>query len=110
MSDERREWVQANRDCVIEILVPRAFLKARVEASAPAAPELLDARLSVLGRARPAAGNCVRTDWPLDLLRPLAEHAEDCAQAWSTGAWNIGHIAASALAEHARQHIVREFA
>jgi hypothetical protein len=106
--DGRREWVAANRDRFTELLIPRAFLAASAVADEPDAPEELNARLDTLG-GRPVAGNCVRVDWPVDLLQPLANYAEDCARAWNTSRiWRTAHIAAGALAEHARHAAEQE--
>jgi hypothetical protein len=107
--DGRREWVEANRARFAELLIPRAFLAASAVADEPDAPEELNARLGVASGCRPAAGDCVRIDWPVDLLTPLADYAEDCARAWSTGrTWRTAHIAAGALATHTRHMIARE--
>lgn len=106
--DGRREWVAANRDRFTEVLIPRTFLDASAAADEPEAPAELNTRLERVGGRR-AAGNCVRVDWPVDLLLPLATYAEDCARAWNASrTWRSAHIAAEALAEHARHLISRE--
>lgn len=109
MSDDgRREWVAANRDHTTELLIPRAFLAASAVADEPEAPEELNARLGVASGCRRAAGNCVRVDWPVDLLQPLVNYAEDCARTWNPVVWRTAHVAADALAEHARHLAGRE--
>jgi hypothetical protein len=105
--DGRREWVEANRDLFTELLIPRAFLAASAVADEPPAPAELNTRLGALG-GRQAAGNCVRVAWPVELLRPLADYAEACERAWTGRIWSTAHIAAGALAEHARHAAEQE--
>ncbi|MEU9405547.1 hypothetical protein AB0E08_07570 [Streptomyces sp. NPDC048281] len=103
MSDDgRREWVAANQDAFTELLIPRAFLAASAVADEPTAPDELNTRLCTASGSRPAAGNCVRVDWPVDLLRPLADYADSCERAWSGPVWSTARVAAEALAGHAR--------
>jgi hypothetical protein len=106
--DGRREWVAANRPCITELLIPRAFLDASALSDEPDAPEELNARLGVASECRPAAGNCVRVAWPVDLLQPLADYAESCERAWTGRTWSTAHVAAGALAEHLHLTIARE--
>jgi hypothetical protein len=109
--DGHRAWVASTRDAYhdafTELLIPRAFLAAHIAADQPVAPQELSLQLESVD-GRPAIGNAVRTPWPVTLLRPLADYAEDCARAWSTATWRTAHIAADALAAHIRQTIDRE--
>lgn len=109
--DGYREWVAATRDAYhdafTELLIPRAFLAAHIAASQPAAPEELALQLESVG-GRLAIGNQVRAPWPIALLRPLADYAEECARAWSPVTWRTAHIAADALAEQVRRQLTRE--
>jgi hypothetical protein len=107
VSDERREWVAANRDAYTELLIPRAFLDAHACAGAEIPDELSSHLAQVTGRS--AAGNCVRACWPVALLQPLADYAETCSRTWSprrTGP--SARVAADTLAQHARLVIERE--
>ncbi|QDN94970.1 hypothetical protein FNV58_01160 (plasmid) [Streptomyces sp. RLB1-9] len=112
MSDDgHREWVAATRDAYpetfTELLIPRAFLAGHIAASQPAAPEELSLQLDHVG-GTPALGNAVRAQWPVTLLRPLADYAEDCARAWSPVTWRTAHVAADALAEQVNRQLARE--
>jgi hypothetical protein len=110
MSDlAHRAWTRTRREVTCELLIPRAFLAARAASSGPAAPQELSARLDTVG-SHPAAGDCVRALWPTDLLQPLADYAENCADCWTGRTWVTAHVAADALAQHARHTFERESA
>lgn len=112
MSDDgHREWVAATSDAYhetfTELLIPRAFLAAYIAASEPAAPHELDLQLEHVGGV-PALGDAVRAQWPVALLRPLADYADHCSRCWSGPTWRIAHIAADALVEQIQRHLDRE--
>jgi hypothetical protein len=115
---EHRAWVQQHRDSYVRVQIPAPFLDAHAELAGRHQADLPAPLHGLLVGACASAANlpsrqAVTVACPKELLRALADYAEECVVTWdaraSYGGGTGHHVAsASALAAHLRHTIRRE--